>query len=83
MRAYNNSEQASQTGQNGGEDLTFMAVVVTNDRACVLAQLTSEAAEHFGHQDLCVRNVRVVAINFGKHLLATGDFTARKQHVYS
>jgi hypothetical protein len=53
---------------------TFLAMVVTNDRSTVLAALSQQAVDHFGHSQLQISNVRVTAAGYASALLASGDF---------
>lgn len=55
----------------------FQAMVITSDRLDVLSALTSQAAEHFGHHDLLISQVRVSPDSRSTSYLATGDFRAR------
>jgi hypothetical protein len=54
----------------------FRAIVVTDDRLTVLADLTDQAAGHFGHRQLRITNVRVAATELGSTILASADFVA-------
>jgi hypothetical protein len=56
----------------------FEPLVITSDRAMVLARLTFEANQHFGHARLAVSNVRVTAMDSGT-VLASATFTPRSE----
>jgi hypothetical protein len=52
----------------------FEPLVIASDRCSVLAMLTREADQHFGHSRLRVRNVHVTAMN-SQMVLASATFT--------
>ena len=61
---------------DAGRD-TYVAVVITHDRAGVLAALTREATAHLGHDRYQVRDLRVVTAGADGTLLATAEFSPR------
>ena len=54
---------------------TFTAMVITSDRASVLLELTHQAVEHFGRDQLYVRGVDVAVADGGVSYLASAHFT--------
>lgn len=52
----------------------FQAIVINHDRASVLAALTEQAVDHFGHDQLRIANVRVTPDNLTTAILASASF---------
>ncbi len=66
-------EQSMTPWPNDTDRGVFQAIVVTDERSTVLAELTEQAVNHFGHGRLRVSNVSVTAVDHAA-VLASADF---------
>ena len=67
-------EQSTSPRSYDTDERLFQAIVVTDERATVLADLTQQAVDHFGHDRLRVSHVSVTGVG-DDAVLASAEFT--------